>query len=137
MRAITACRGCGTFTSNKDCHGTCFVCIINTGLVRILKRKEIKPEQKAKPKYYEKTGYARLTPDEREARALERAMQGQMLRDMYRLAGLNSKGESFKQGWTDGGAGLTPLGMNPFLDQDYEAPSAPDRLTLDELKELL
>lgn len=86
--------------------------------MRVISKRSTRPRAKKYPPYDPKLAYA-------------------MLMDLYNMQGLNNKGNTRRTGWSNGGAGLTPLGMNPFLDQDYEAPSAPDRLTLDELKELL
>lgn len=60
-----------------------------------------------------------------------------MVVDIYRMNGWNSKGEPPKMGWESGAATLGSLKENPFLDPDYEPPEAPERMTMRELKELL
>lgn len=62
-----------------------------------------------------------------------------LLVDLYKHIGLNTAGKTPKQGWKNGGAGLTPLNVNPnpILDPYYEAPETPGRLTVREMRELL
>lgn len=61
-----------------------------------------------------------------------------LLADLYKLQGLNTRGESPKVGWTQAQQGLTAnVKIDPILDPDYIPPETPDRLTVREMRELL
>lgn len=79
----------------------------------------------------------RYTPEQKKAVALKKLLRERMLRDFYKMAGYNTRGEARGGGWTSGAGGLSPLYVHPVMDPDYEPPEGPARLTKRELKELL